>query len=657
MKKFIRFLLFLALLGLILPISRTEASDVPFEIPVLLLKYFPTQPCYQLNSANKLTVNPQLVTSNVVNSSPALAFDGSRTGGRWHLDPNTMVDSNYLQADLGGGYGLGGVNLFFYSRSDMPERFQISSSMTGEFSGEEKTLVGFEQSLDCPGYQLEGGFLKTCVFPSTLGRFFRLVIEKSTQKQYNLLEAEVYTVSPKLLIEKKCYDLKEGGITAFLSHPEMEEPLAPAREKAISIVQTLKDAVIQGSKYHGYKVKEATPSLNFTIYIEKEYLEAIPRRMTGFFRQFADQFAYLGRENICDLVDNQGVKEVWTIMYHRSDGSIVPKESNQAMGRTILQYWNYPDHGEASNDTYKENDLPICNHSYTVFEFNINTGQNDAVHSYLHQIENIFGFVDYSLFWQKFVGKKFHTDPGEWICGNSHFPPQVPHSDYFYNSPDVVYTSCEDWKPDGTGTTGSISCTNWSCNPAEATLKYYIWWMQNLPGMGQNLVSGDKSLINWWGYIGDFDKTIVEIGKSFYRPTPQVCSLKLSSETGSLKYTFNNEWKHYVSFTSTTSGKADKVSVKVGNWGNAWRGVICKMTNSDGTQDISTERSSSLFTSSSGIDWREIDFKSNPFILHKDTQYRLYCKGPDFWGSLYWIYAQRGVPESKTYKISICQSP
>ncbi len=144
----------------------------------------------------------------------------------------------------------------------------------------------------------------------------------------------------------------------------------------------------------------------------------------------------------------------------------------------------------------------------------------------------------------------------------------------------------------------------------------------------------------------------------FPSPTPTVtsCPLVISQEEGTSKLTFNNEWKYYATFIASADGAVDKISIKAGNWGGAQRSITCKVTDSAGGENVSLEMISSGFTSVSGANWREIDFKSNPFILHKDTQYRLYCKGPDSWGSLYWVYGQQGISDGKTYKISICQS-
>lgn len=139
-------------------------------------------------------------------------------------------------------------------------------------------------------------------------------------------------------------------------------------------------------------------------------------------------------------------------------------------------------------------------------------------------------------------------------------------------------------------------------------------------------------------------------------PTPVTCQTKtISQTTGTLKYTFNSEWKHFVSFKTPVSPaniyKVSKVSIMAGNWGNAQRSVTCKITDATDIKNISPQKTSSSFTAISGAAWRIMTF-SPTISLAGNTEYRLYCKGPDSWGSLYWIYS--GSKSNKTYKIEGC---
>lgn len=138
-------------------------------------------------------------------------------------------------------------------------------------------------------------------------------------------------------------------------------------------------------------------------------------------------------------------------------------------------------------------------------------------------------------------------------------------------------------------------------------------------------------------------------------PTPiSRCSLNMSQTLGNVKWSINNTWQHYVEFIATTTGLVDKISVKAGNYGGAQRSLTCKVTRADGS-NVSKALNSSSFTSTSGAQWRNVDFKNDQFSLIKGQTYRLYCKGPDSWNSLYWLWeASLGGIKGKTYKIFLC---
>lgn len=112
-------------------------------------------------------------------------------------------------------------------------------------------------------------------------------------------------------------------------------------------------------------------------------------------------------------------------------------------------------------------------------------------------------------------------------------------------------------------------------------------------------------------------------------------------------------------FRAPYTGKVDLVDIKVGNWGNAWRHIDCKVTNGTGTKNISVVGTSAVFKASGveGSAWRGVDFSGDKsFTLTRGQNYRLYCRGSDSWNSLYWIYNRQGDPGSKTFEIFMCRT-
>ena len=41
------------------------------------------------------------------------------------------------------------------------------------------------------------------------------------------------------------------------------------------------------------------------------------------------------------------------------------------------------------------------------------------------------------------------------------------------------------------------------------SLKWFVYWMQSLPGADNGLSYNGKPLTNWWIFIGDFDHTML----------------------------------------------------------------------------------------------------------------------------------------------------
>jgi|GEM_PF-551708 len=321
-------------------------------------------------------------------------------------------------------------------------------------------------------------------------------------------EPTVYSV-PVLSLR---YFPTSDGVNLNSSVTGITSTLASVRLTVNNIRDGTISALDSGSIYHGYKDQTATPSLNYTIYEEKELLKEIPKSTT--YAPFPDHFkifsdSTVGVSNICDYVENKGVKEVWIWMYHTSN--IVPIESNMA-----------GPYGDISNSDGQP-DLPVCAKTYTVYEYNYSRGVAEAVEDHTHQIEAVMKYVDYDMFWNKFVG---YFPDGQWLhstatttdrrCGWTHFPPNGT-SDYDWENPNGVYSDCENWTPDGLGVVQTVNCHTWSGTTCadDGGLKYKIWWMQNIPGKNNNLSYKGSNLRNWWEFFGDFDATMA-FGKWLY---------------------------------------------------------------------------------------------------------------------------------------------
>jgi len=270
-------------------------------------------------------------------------------------------------------------------------------------------------------------------------------------------------------------------------------PVTQMKQKVSELTDGLIDTLEYGSRYHGYKDETAINSLNYTI-IEHKNIDA-PIPLSDNFIPFADHIMILNDLNICDYVDNKGVKEVWIWMYHSS--VVAPIESNMSSP-----------YGDISN-SYRHDDLPHCQSTYTVYNYNYGRGVSEATENHMHQIEAVLRYVDEDLFWNKFVGP-VGTQEGDRRCGWTHYPPNGI-SDYDWTNNNYVTSDCENWRPDEIGSTEIFNCEKWNCN----SLDFFEWWMQNIPGIDNNLTYYESKLKNWWIFIGDFDQAMVH-GKSLF---------------------------------------------------------------------------------------------------------------------------------------------
>lgn len=271
--------------------------------------------------------------------------------------------------------------------------------------------------------------------------------------------------------------------------------------------------------------------LNYQLYEDREFLKAMPVSTNsigeGVF--YPDYMKILTEDitNICNYVDNLGVREIWIWGYHY--GNIAPAESNMSMGRPVQNFWNFSNYGDISNSA-KINDLPQCEKTFTVYNYNYNRGEALALHNHGHQIENVMAFAEEYIWQTKFRAPYGSTSQIN-RCGDIHNPPNATSEGDYTNTANFL-SDCEDWRPDGYGEVTSINCHNWfgqgqNCDIDNEGRKYYLWWMQHIPGYGNNLTYQGRAIGNLWEYIGDLDTALN--GKTYFdlnfTPSPIVATI------------------------------------------------------------------------------------------------------------------------------------
>jgi hypothetical protein len=257
----------------------------------------------------------------------------------------------------------------------------------------------------------------------------------------------------------------------------------------------------EASSYLGYTDSSAEPALNYHIVDTIEHLEAVPIDPGAPVPLYPDYEGIMNDHDICDRVDNQGIDEVLIWAYEGLPQKLAISESKMA-----------GPFGDISN-SFRFNDMPVCNSSYVVYTFNYARGTAEAIEAWGHQIEAELDAVDVDdIFRSKFQGPNYPQTLGvDGRCGSVHNAPNA-RVEYDRFNPEPQPSDCLDWDPDGLGELSDISCENWGCfdnsdtdNPA---LNYMVWNWQNLPGINNEKEFQGEQLRNWWDVHGDFDNVM-----------------------------------------------------------------------------------------------------------------------------------------------------
>lgn len=286
---------------------------------------------------------------------------------------------------------------------------------------------------------------------------------------------------------------------------DVGDSYAVIRQKTIDVTNNLLSDLQKASRYLGYKNPESQVSLGYHVVDTKEYNVAVPIKPRSESIRYPDYNGIMAANNICDYVDNKGVREVWLWAYqgpNRGDGQPSLGISESKMSGP---------NGDISNSP-RYNDMPLCSYTYRVYTFNYGRGTSEAMESWGHQMEAELSAIDSNLFRNIFQGPNHpHTLNANGRCGSVHNPPNAK-SEYDRGNPVPNKSDCLDWNPDGLGALSDISCSNWGCadlNDANnSSLNYMIWNWQNIPGANNNKMYQGKQLRNWWDIHGDFDNVL-----------------------------------------------------------------------------------------------------------------------------------------------------
>jgi len=304
------------------------------------------------------------------------------------------------------------------------------------------------------------------------------------------------------------------------SYDPLSAPNSVKKMKTLvnSIVSASTAGLERASKYRGYADATAEPALRYSVVKRVNYFEALPWKVmqpegSPEPLKYLNYSQIIQRENICDLVDNQGVNEVWLF------------KGTSKLGYSQMESKMSGPHGDVSNSFgWSKGDLPVCSKTYRVYTHDFGRYEN-FLEVWGHQFEvelqhvassQLGGYALLSTWFGPCDGNSsYDCHPATNLqigrCGNAHNPPNARY-EYDRNNPNSNLSDCMDWNPDGLGALSYISCENWGCGGQTAAdnyvLNYSVWLWQNLPGRNNNKSFQGNKLRNWWAVHGDWDNIV-----------------------------------------------------------------------------------------------------------------------------------------------------
>ncbi len=291
----------------------------------------------------------------------------------------------------------------------------------------------------------------------------------------------------------------------------------------------------EGSRFRGYKDPTAVPSLGYRVV---EYITVYEQTPQGPVNQHLsdgtplyspDYHKIFERFNMEHYVNDLGVKEIWIWMGAvNSDFPCYDPDIHKP--EDFRNWWesnmSSPLTGDISNSNRDNTDLPIYKSTYTVYGQNFRRSHAEAVHNHGHQLEAILSHANHlqfgntDLFWKQFVGQ---DEEGNFITGRAgwtHMPPNTTkHYDYI-GTMTFVESDIEDWASDNSGKKTRVNVDTYGklkyAFPDEdhdkiqqlIESKWYIYWMQNMPGYQNGIKYKHRVMSNWWEFTADWDKAI-----------------------------------------------------------------------------------------------------------------------------------------------------
>lgn len=246
-------------------------------------------------------------------------------------------------------------------------------------------------------------------------------------------------------------------------------------QRLLDYARRMKMGREQGSRFRRYANQATLPSLGFRVVdyiVVYDHIPPSTKRANAPAQgnpRYPDYHRVFGDLQLLPKMRSERIKEVW-VAGSGFDAAFPSHDPKLRDNADFCVDWesnmSSPVTGDVSNSDRDNTDLPIIEHTYTVYGIPTRRTQAQAPHVVGHQMEAIMGYAAHGqdgndrFFWRDFVGL---SPSGAFITGRTgwtHMPPNTTDH-YDYHNATVVQFDIEDWTPNNSGQKKPRSRTTW----------------------------------------------------------------------------------------------------------------------------------------------------------------------------------------------------